>query len=199
MPRGKEQKLHLIVKRPNQCCQARLCSAQGLEPQPLLTSKMLLFLQLASAGVAEACLNPPKQRELCSREPWVRLLGLVFFLVYSSQSYRTGAPKRAGFHFMLPRLSHRVWVPNDFTAALQSFVLHRPHWILACRGYHWFDRFVWFDCRSCVFKSISPPVPKLTHKCSNHQQHLKGGSALPRLWDGMGEPGGLLFFPVLFF
>lgn len=97
MPRGKEQKLHLIVKRPNQCCQARLCSAQGLEPQPLLTSKMLLFLQLASAGVAEACLNLPKQRELCSREPWVRLLGLVFFWFILLSLTGPVLPRERGF------------------------------------------------------------------------------------------------------
>ena len=62
MPRGKEQKLHLIAKRPKQCCQVGFCSAWGSEPRPLLASKMLLFLRVASAGFCRGWFKPAEAK-----------------------------------------------------------------------------------------------------------------------------------------
>lgn len=115
---------------------------------------------------------------------------VLFLLVLQDQ-----CPERAGFHFlMLPCLWVQAGVWNYFTA-LQGFVRCRWWWILACRLYHWGT----VGKRKRAEFSRQPVLRFLTHKCSNHQQHFAGGSAFPWLCAGMGEPGGLLFFPALFF
>lgn len=102
MPQGKEQRLHLIVKRPNQCCQVGFCSARGLQPQPQLPSKMLLFLQVASAGCCRGLFKPAKAKSKGSFSHVSQGSGSWGFLIllYSSSALQNQCPQESGISLL---------------------------------------------------------------------------------------------------